>query len=125
MSSASAILERRKNSLRLRRVSSRTLARSSDSRARICASHLEVACVVARGEADVGVASRAWAEELGLAFRPLAREAYGLLVRARDLGAGPVVRVCEVAQSERFQDEVAAIPGYDPTGAGDIKYDAA
>jgi len=94
------------------------------ARSRICASHLEVACVVSRGEADVGLASRAWAEEIGLAFRPLVREAYGLLVRARDLGAGPVVRLCEVAQSERFRNEVARIPGYDPTGAGEIKYDA-
>ncbi len=100
-------------------------ASAVNARAKVCASHLEVACAVARGDADVGVASRAWAEELGLAFRPLAREAYGLLVRARDLGAEPVVRVCEVAQSERFHSEVAAIPGYDPTGSGDIKYDAA
>lgn len=99
-------------------------ARAVDARARICASHLEVACVVARGDADVGLASRAWAEELGLAFHPLAREAYGLLVRARDLGADPVVRVCEVAQSERFAKAVGAITGYDPTGAGAVKYDA-
>jgi putative molybdopterin biosynthesis protein len=100
-------------------------SRAVNTRARICASHLEVACVVARGDADVGIASRAWAEELGLAFRPLAREAYGLLVRARDLGAKTVVRMCEIAQSERFRDEVAAIAGYDPCGAGDIKYDGA
>ena len=100
-------------------------ARAVHARSRVCASHLEVACVVARGDADVGIASRAWAEELGLAFRMLAREAYGLLVRARDLGAAPVVRMCEVAQSERFHHEVAAIPGYDPAGAGDIKYDGA
>jgi putative molybdopterin biosynthesis protein len=99
--------------------------RTLGARATICASHLEVACVVARGDADMGLASRAWAEELGLAFRPLAREAYGLLVRAKDLGAEPIVRVCEVAQSRRFRDEIAAITGYDPAGAGDIRYDAA
>jgi putative molybdopterin biosynthesis protein len=100
-------------------------ARAVAARSRICASHLEVACVVARGEADVGLASRAWAEELGLAFRPLAREAYGLLVRARDLGREPVVRLCEVAQGARFRRAVAEIPGYDPEGAGEIKYDGA
>jgi excisionase family DNA binding protein len=99
-------------------------ARSVHAHARLCASHLEVVCVVARGDADVGLASRAWAEELGLAFHPLAREAYGLLVRARDLGAEPVVRLCEVAQSERFAKDVGGIAGYDPTGAGAIKYDA-
>jgi putative molybdopterin biosynthesis protein len=80
---------------------------------------------VARGDADIGLASRAWAEELGLAFRPLAREAYGLLIRAKDLGDRSVVRVREVAQSERFRSEVAEIAGYDPTGDGDIKYDRA
>jgi putative molybdopterin biosynthesis protein len=100
-------------------------ARDVNARGKVCASHLEVACAVARGDADIGLASRAWAEELGLAFRPLAREAYGLLIRAKDLGDRSVVRVCEVAQSERFRNETAAIPGYDPTGAGDIKYDGA
>jgi excisionase family DNA binding protein len=98
-------------------------AHAVHARSRVCASHLEVACVVARGDADVGIASRAWAQELGLPFRPLAREAYGLLVRARDLGSEAIVRVCEVAQSERFQAAVAGITGYDPTGAGSIKYD--
>jgi excisionase family DNA binding protein len=97
--------------------------RAVHARSRLCASHLEVACVVARGDADVGIASRAWAEEIGLSFRPLAREAYGLLVRARDLGSEAIVRVCEVAQSERFRAAVAGITGYDPTGAGAIQYD--
>ena len=93
------------------------------ARARSCASHLEVACVVARGAADVGLASRAWADELGLAFRPLAQEAYGLLVRASHLGDPRIVRVCEVAQGERFREELATIAGYDASGAGEIKYD--
>jgi excisionase family DNA binding protein len=96
-----------------------------DARAQIFASHLDVVCAVAREDADLGIASRAWAHQLGLGFLPLAREAYGLLVRARDLGDRSVVRVCEVAQGERFRTGVAAVPGYDPTGAGDIKYDGA
>ncbi len=96
-----------------------------DARARTFASHLEVVCAVARDDADLGIASRAWAHQLGLGFLPLAREAYGLLVRARDLGDRSVVRVCEVAQGERFRTEVASVPGYDPTGAGDIRYDGA
>src|SRR5205823_2834352 len=63
--------------------------------------------------------------EIGLAFRPLAREAYGLLVCARDLGDGNVVRICEVAQGERFRAQAGAVAGYDPAGAGDIRYDGA
>jgi molybdate-binding protein len=71
------------------------------------------------------VCSRAWAARLGLAFAPLAREAYGLIARARDLGDPRLVRACELAQGRRFREAMAAVPGYDPAGAGDIRYDGA
>jgi len=87
-------------------------------------SHLEVVLAVTAGRADVGLGSRAWGERAGLAFFPLAREAYGLIVKARDLGDARVVRLCEAAQGKPFQAEVGAIPGYDASGAGDIRYDA-
>ena len=92
--------------------------------ASILDSHLEVVLAVAAGRADVGLASRAWGERAGLAFFPLATEAYGLIVKARDLGDARVVRLCEVAQGKQFRAEVGAIPGYDTSGAGDIRYDA-
>jgi excisionase family DNA binding protein len=88
------------------------------------ASHLDVVLAVASGRAEVGLGSRAWGERAGLAFHPLATEAYGLIVKARDLGDPRAVRLCEVAQGRRFRDEVAAIPGYDVAGAGDVRYDA-
>ncbi|WP_242340046.1 MULTISPECIES: helix-turn-helix transcriptional regulator [Anaeromyxobacter] len=91
----------------------------------LLASHAEVAAAVAAGRADVGLASAAWAARLGLAFRPLAREPYGLLVRASDLGDPRVVRLCEVAQSAAFALAAREVPGYDAAGAGDIRYDAA
>ena len=87
-------------------------------------SHLEVVLAVATGRAEVGLASRAWGERAGLAFHPLATEAYGLIVKARDLGDPRVVRLCEAAQGKVFRAEVGAIPGYDTAGAGDIRYDA-
>ena len=87
-------------------------------------SHLEVVLAVVAGRADVGVSSRAWGERAGLSFQPLATEAYGLIVKARDLGDARVVRLCEVAQGKAFRAEVGAIAGYDPAGAGDIRYDA-
>lgn len=87
-------------------------------------SHLEVVLAVAAGRADVGLCSRAWGERAGLAFQPLATEAYGLIVKARDLGDARVVRLCEVAQSQAFRAEVGAAPGYDAAGSGDIRYDA-
>jgi putative molybdopterin biosynthesis protein len=87
-------------------------------------SHLEVVLAVAAGRVDAGLCSRAWAERAGLGFLPLATEAYGLIVRARDLGDARVVRLCEVAQGKAFRAEAGAIPGYDAAGAGDIRYDA-
>jgi len=94
------------------------------ARAILLGSHLDVACAVAAGHADAGLVSRAWGERLGLPFTPLAQEAYGLLVRARELGDPRVVKICEVAQGDRFRAQVGAVPGYDTTGAGDIRYDA-
>lgn len=91
----------------------------------LCHSHLDVAAAVASGRADAGLCSRAWGERLGLPFHVLAREPYGLLVRARDLGDPRVVRLCEVAQGARFRAAVEAIPGYDAAGAGDLRYDGA
>jgi putative molybdopterin biosynthesis protein len=87
-------------------------------------SHIDVVCAVASGRADIGLGSRAWAERMGLSFHALATEAYGLIVRANDLGDPRVVRLCEVAQGSLFRAEVGAIAGYDTAGAGDIRYDA-
>ena len=87
-------------------------------------SHLEIVLAVVSGRADVGLGSRAWGERAGLAFLPLATEAYGLIVKARDLGDRRVVRLCEVAQGDQFRAEVGALPGYNVSGAGDIRYDA-
>lgn len=87
-------------------------------------SHLDVVLAVASGRADVGVCSRAWGERAGLGFVPLVTEAYGLIVQARDLGDPRVVRLCEVAQGRQFRAGIGAVAGYDPTGSGDIRYDA-
>lgn len=93
-------------------------------KAMVLDSHLEVVLAVAAGRADVGLCSRAWGERAGLSFQPLATEAYGLIVKARDLGDARLVRLCEVAQSTAYRDEVRAVAGYDPSGSGDIRYDA-
>jgi molybdate-binding protein len=87
-------------------------------------SHLDVVLAVAAGRADAGLCSRAWGERAGLAFLPLAAEAYGLIVKARDLGDARMVRLCEVAQGPAFRAEVGSIAGYDTSGSGDIRYDA-
>jgi molybdate-binding protein len=93
-------------------------------KASLLPSHLEVACAVSRGEVEVGLLSRAWAARLGLSFERLDLEAYGLLLRARDLGEPLVIQICQVAQSPAYRQAVAEIPGYDAAGAGDIRYDS-
>ncbi len=98
-------------------------ARGILSKATLLDSHRDVVCSILRDEADVGLTTRAWGERAGLSFRGLAVESYGLLVMAGDLGKRPVVRLCEVAQSADYRRRLAEIPGYDPAGAGDIRYD--
>jgi molybdate-binding protein len=91
-------------------------------RARTYASHRDVVHAVARGDADAGIATRAWADRLGLAFRALTAEAYGLVVRARDLGDPRVVAVCEVAQSPGYRADLGRVAGYDATDSGAVQY---
>jgi putative molybdopterin biosynthesis protein len=93
------------------------------ARAVIKDSHFDVVTAVVRGELDVGLCTRAWAETLGLAFRSLAVESYGLLVRATELARPEVVRLCEVAQSRRFLDRIESVPGYATAGCGVMRYD--
>ena len=88
----------------------------------LCNSHREVVCAVARGDADVGLASRAWAERLGLGFAPLAVEPYGLLVRTAELGRPEVVRLCEAAQSGPLRARLASVAGYAAAHSGALRF---
>lgn len=82
----------------------------------------DVACAVASGAADAGIATRAWASRLGLDFSALVIERYALLIDAAHLGDPAIVRLCEVAQGPAFADRVRAIPGCDPGGAGALTF---
>lgn len=96
--------------------------RALHENAALLPSHCEVVCAVARGDAQVGLASRAWAHRVGLTFFPLCRETYGLLVPASQLGDPRVVRLCEIAQSPAFRRTVEMIAGYDARHAGVIRF---
>jgi putative molybdopterin biosynthesis protein len=97
---------------------SRVLARATQ-----LSSHADVVAAVARGDADVGLTTHAWADRLGLRFSVLGREDYGLLVRASHLSEPAVVRVCEVAQSAAYREALAGLAGYETSGSGVIRYD--
>jgi putative molybdopterin biosynthesis protein len=96
---------------------------ATHARATVMPSHRDVVCAVARGEADVGLASRAWAQRVGLECVPLCREAYGLLVPATLLGDPRVVRLCAEAQSAAFLREMAAVGGYQTRRTGALTYE--
>lgn len=91
----------------------------------VLASHRDVALALLSGEADVGVLTAAWAARLGLPFRAFASEAYGLVLRAGDLGHPVAVRLCEVAQGAEWRRRVEGLAGYDLADAGAIRYDPA
>jgi molybdate-binding protein len=93
------------------------------ARATLLPSHREVACSVARGDIDVGLASRAWADRVGLEAVPLFREAYGLLVKASLLGDPRIIQICQTAQTAEFRREIAAVRGYEARLTGTITYE--
>jgi molybdate-binding protein len=87
---------------------------------RVARSHQEVAQAVALGGADAGVAPVATALAWGLSFLELSEERFDLvlpLARAADPKIG---RLLDVLGSDRFERELQALPGYDPTCAGEV-----
>ncbi len=86
-------------------------------------SHEAVVCAVARGDADVGLASEAWARRVGLRFEPLCSEAYGLLVRASQLGDPRIVRLCEIVQGAAYRRALDAVAGYETRRTGTVSYE--
>jgi excisionase family DNA binding protein len=84
-------------------------------------SHRDVVMAVVKGQAQVGLASQAWAARAGLGFLALAAESYGFLLRARDLGDPAIIGICEVAKGSAFRKRLARETGYVPRRAGEIR----
>jgi excisionase family DNA binding protein len=100
------------------------LSRAYDG-ADVYRSHRDVVMAVLRDAAEVGLASRAWATTAGLGFLPLTSEAYGLVLRADDLGDPRVVALCEIAQSAAYRKTLRGDLGYEPRRTGEIRITAA
>jgi excisionase family DNA binding protein len=86
-------------------------------------SHRDVALAVARGDAEHGLATAAWADRTGLAFFPIASEPYGMAFRAESLGHPKAVALCELAASTAFKQTLTA-RGYRTRRSGRIELDA-
>ena len=83
---------------------------------------VETIAAVACGEADVALISAGWARRFGLAFTPIAKEPYDILLRAAHLGLPAAVGLCETAQDAAFEALLAKEGGYDTRGVGAIRY---
>jgi putative molybdopterin biosynthesis protein len=80
--------------------------------------HQAVAATVASGGADAGFGIRAAAHLYGLAFIPLAREAYYLACRRKSLGEPAVQKLLQAIRGPELRAAAAALPGYDVDEAG-------
>jgi molybdate transport repressor ModE-like protein len=95
-------------------------------RARIAGYELEetthgaVAALIAGRQADVGFGVQAAAVQYGLGFVPVCREQYYFACRVADLDAPPVRSLLAMLRDTRFQQDVAALPGYTAEGAGRV-----
>jgi putative molybdopterin biosynthesis protein len=88
---------------------------------RIEATHLAVATAVASGQADVGFGIEAAARRIGADFVPVVVEDYFLVCDRATLEGRAARAVTEVLASAAWRDALAALPGYDASGAGTIR----
>ena len=83
------------------------------------AGHLQVASAVAAGLADAGVASEPAARAYGLAFVPLARERFNLVIPAEHVASREAQALLKVLTSPWLLAQLAGIPGYDAATCGE------
>jgi putative molybdopterin biosynthesis protein len=83
------------------------------------AGHLQVASAVAAGLADAGVASEPAARAYGLAFVPLARERFNLVIPAEHTASREAQALLKVLTSPWLLAQLASIPGYDAATCGE------
>jgi putative molybdopterin biosynthesis protein len=81
--------------------------------------HLQVAAAITAGLADAGVASEPAAIAYGLAFIPLAAERFDLVIPAGLADSREVQALLKVLSSRWLIDQLASLPGYDPSRCGD------
>lgn len=84
-------------------------------------SHLAVASIVARGEADFGLGNEKTALQVQeIDYIPLQKERYDLVIRKEDLDKPPFTAVLEIIRSPEFRAELEGLGGYDLQETGKI-----
>jgi putative molybdopterin biosynthesis protein len=86
---------------------------------RIESTHFEVARVIAKRQADVGIGIRSAAQHFDLDFVPLQTARYDLVVPKTYLKSHPTLtRLLETLVSRPFRNEIDALGGYDTSEMG-------
>lgn len=88
-------------------------------------SESDLGLAVLEGRAEAGFAVEAVARPLKLAFLPLARERYDLLIRRRHFFEPPFQALLDFARSEAFQARATAMGGYEIEGLGSVRLNGA
>lgn len=83
-------------------------------------SHAAVAQAVASGEADVGLGTEYAAQRQGLGFVPLTDERYLLVCLKSALELPAVQSLLTLLRSARWQQQLQALPGYQPDHPGEV-----
>jgi molybdate-binding protein len=83
------------------------------------ATHLEVAMAVATGQAEAGLAVRAAATALGLAFTPVIWEDFDIVLSGDDLPAAE--SLIEALRATAVQESVSELGGYDLAKSGTVR----
>lgn len=86
-------------------------------------SHLEAAAAVSRGEADAALGTEKHSLQVsGIDFIFQQEESYDMVFRKEDFGKPSYQALLHILQSGEYQEEVAALGGYDVAGMGEIIY---
>ena len=81
--------------------------------------HLQVTAAIAAGLADAGIASEPAALAYDLVFIPLAAERFDLVIPAGQVSSREVQGLLKVLTSAWLLDQLASLPGYDPSRCGE------
>lgn len=92
----------------------------ADALARVENTHVALAACIAAGAADVGLGLEAAAAEFGLAFTPLAEEAYYLVCLKGHLEGVGIERVRDTLVSRAWSQALGSLAGCRPHAPGEV-----
>ncbi|WP_078393175.1 helix-turn-helix transcriptional regulator [Shouchella patagoniensis] len=86
-------------------------------------SHLSVASAVKQKRADVGIGIEKAAKTVGTEFVPLIEERYDLVLLKKEENIELIKQTLSVLKSTSFQEEIAALGGYNVAQTGEVLFE--